>query len=105
MRQDSDTDLAIWTLRPAAMEELLEWHRELARFVDTDVQLVLATPDLDPVLGMQIAREGKALFESRSGDWIEARVRLWQAYQDALPFLRAAREELRAFVGEVRDGS
>lgn len=104
-RPDSDIDLAIWSSRPLEASELLRWRVELTRVIERDVQIVLVTDDLDPVLGMQVAKEGVCLFESRAGLWLEKRVRLWQSYQDALPFLRAARENLRAYAGEVQGGS
>lgn len=95
----------MWPSEPVPASDLLGWHGELGRLMSEDVQIVLVTPELDPVLAMQIAREGRVLYQGPAGGWLEARVRLWQSYQDALPFLTAARRELEAFVDEVRHGS
>lgn len=99
---DSDLDLALWPERDVTPSELLGWQRELSRLSDCDVQVALVTPELDPVLAMQIAREGRPVFEPSSDDWLSARVRLWQSYQDALPFLRAERERLKRYAGDIR---
>jgi hypothetical protein len=69
------------------------------------VQLVLVTSRLDPVLGFEIARDGRPLYEAERGTWVAQRLRLWHAYQDARPFLDLARRRLREFVAEVRPGA
>lgn len=104
-RTDSDWDLALWVRRLPAPEERLAWVSALAAVAGAEVQIVLVTPALDPVLGMQIAREGKVLVESSPGRATAERVRLWQLYQDAAPFLARARRELARYAQEVRDGS
>ncbi|MGA7614532.1 MAG: nucleotidyltransferase domain-containing protein [Thermoanaerobaculia bacterium] len=104
-RPDSDVDLAIWPRGTIEAARLLEWHRELSEISGLEVQIAVITPELDPVLAMEIARDGRALFESERGSWTEARVRLWQSYQDALPFLRLSRQRLRKFSTEVRNGT
>ena len=104
-RPTSDVDLAVWTAALPAPQERLRWSQELASQTGAPVQIVLATPRLDPVLGFQIAREGHLLFEAEAGSWARERLRLWHLYQDSLPFLRAARKQLRDSATEVRDGA
>jgi predicted nucleotidyltransferase len=104
-RPESDLDLAVWAtpLPPAA--ERLRWLRELTDAAQFPVQLVFVTPRLDPVLGLQIARDGVLLHEAEKDSWTGERVRLWHLYQDSLPFLRAARRQLAAFAEQVRRGA
>ncbi len=101
----SDLDLALWARPEPAPETRLEWARELAEALGAEVQLVVIAPILDPVPGMQIAREGKTLFEERPGRALEERLRLWHLLQDSRPFLELARGELGRFAAEVRDGA
>jgi hypothetical protein len=77
----------------------------LENLLDKDVNLVIVSPDLDPVLGFEIVRDGRLLYERDPGSWLKARSQLWHAYNDSLPFRRAAREQLRQFTEEARRGS
>lgn len=104
-RTDSDVDLALWTDRLPAATERLAWRRELAEATGLPVQLVFVTPDLDPVLGLQIAREGRVLYQDEPDTWTDERLRLWHLYQDSLPFLRASRRSLQRFVEESHGGA
>jgi predicted nucleotidyltransferase len=104
-RTGSDWDLAVWSDGEPTAAERLEWASELAAAAGAEVQIVVVTPALDPVLGMQIAREGRVLVEASPGRAISERVRLWHLYQDSQPFLARARRELARYAQEVRDGS
>lgn len=121
-RSGSDLDLAVWpplrsrdrkSRRDApAPRERLRWMREVQRLVDRalperpELNLVIVTPGLDPVLGREICRDGVVLFEAEENLWDWERLRLFQLFNDARPFLRAQREELRRFADEVRrDGA
>lgn len=104
-RPDSDLDLAVWAAPLPPPAELLACRRELVDLVDLPVQLLFVTPRLDPVLGFQIAREGRVLYEAEPDAWPRERLRLWHLYQDSLPFLRAARRSLHEFAEKVRGGA
>ena len=67
-----------------------------------DVNLVVVTPELDPVLGREISRDGRVLYDAEENVWAWERLRLWQLYNDALPFLRRQKEDLRRYAEEVR---
>jgi hypothetical protein len=54
------------------------------------------------VLGMEIVRHGRLIYERELELWLHHRAQLWHAYNDSLPFLRAARQRLREFAEEVR---
>jgi predicted nucleotidyltransferase len=99
---DSDVDLAVWPQGAAAPRTQLRWLRELGTVLGEEVSLVVVTPDLDPVLGFEIARQGRLIFEREPGQWVHQRAQLWHAYNDSLPFRRAARERLREFAAEMR---
>ncbi len=97
----SDYDLAVWPAGPVAPAALLRWVRELEELVQADVSLVLVGPDLDPVLGFEISRQGRLLYEAQPGLWPDLRAQLWHAYEDSLPFRRAAEELLHKAVREA----
>jgi predicted nucleotidyltransferase len=101
----SDVDLAVW---PGDVDDpllKLSWINELEPLLEKDVSLVLVSAELNPVLGNEIVRDGRLVFESEKELWARERSRLWHAYNDSLPFRRALREEIRKFVREARDGS
>jgi predicted nucleotidyltransferase len=98
----SDVDLALWTSAPLPSATRLRWICELETALAQDVSLVLVSADLDPVLGFEIVRQGRLIFEAQPGLWMERRAQLWHAYNDSLPFRRAARQRLREFAQEVR---
>ncbi len=96
----SDYDLAL-TPAPSPTERL-DWQAELEAILDRDVDLVFLSPTTDPVLGWEVARHGRLLYEAQPGCWAAWRARLWHAYNDALPFRRALDESLRRYAIEVR---
>jgi predicted nucleotidyltransferase len=93
----SDVDLAVWTSESLDSGTKLSWLVELQNLLDKEVSLALVSPDLDPVLGMEIVRNGRVIFTTDPNLWPKERARLWHAYNDSLPFRRAAREQLRRF--------
>ncbi|HEX9669175.1 MAG TPA: nucleotidyltransferase domain-containing protein, partial [Thermoanaerobaculia bacterium] len=70
-----------------------------------EVHLVLVSPETSPVLGFEVVRDGRVLFEDEPERWLRERERLWKLYDDSLPFRRAARERLREFARAFRDGT
>lgn len=101
----SDVDVAIWPAEFLSTATRLRWITELEILLGREVSLVLVTADLDPVLGMEIVRHGRLIYEREPELWPHHRAQLWHAYNDSLPFLRAARQRLREFAEEVRRGS
>ena len=104
-REESDVDLAVWPRTPPPPEERLRWLGELDALVDRDLSVVVVGNDIDAVLGFEIARSGRPLYQSRPELWETERARLWHAYEDSLPFRRAVREDLRRFADRVRRGA
>ncbi|MBN2392032.1 MAG: nucleotidyltransferase domain-containing protein [Anaerolineae bacterium] len=99
----SDVDLAVWPAQTLSVATRLEWVVGLETRLDQDMSLVIVSPDLDPVLQFEIARQGYLIFEAYPGLWDEKRLELWHAYNDSLPFRRAARQRLHEFATEVRN--
>jgi predicted nucleotidyltransferase len=100
----SDVDLAVWPDGAPAAADKLQWLLELQTIFGRDVSLVLVSPRLDPVLGLEIVRHGVVLYEREPRLWHWARLDLWHAYNDSLPFLRAQRRSLREWAEELRRG-
>jgi predicted nucleotidyltransferase len=99
----SDVDLAVWPVQTLSVAARLEWVVELETKLNQDVSLVIVSPDLDPVLQFEIVRQGHLIFETHPGLWDEKRLELWHAYNDSLPFRRAARQRLHEFAVEVHN--
>jgi predicted nucleotidyltransferase len=101
----SDIDLAIWPAEALSTPARLRWITELEALLGQDVSLVLVSADLDPVLGMEIVRHSRLIYEREPELWLHHRAQLWHAYNDSLPFLWAARQRLHEFAEEVRRGA
>ncbi|MCC6602446.1 MAG: nucleotidyltransferase domain-containing protein [Anaerolineae bacterium] len=104
-RPDSDVDLAIWPLQKPSAQTKLAWLRELENLLDKPVSLALVSADLDPVLGFEIVRDGRLVYELQPELWFKHRSQLWFAYTDSLPFRQAAQKQLQQFAEEVQHGS
>jgi predicted nucleotidyltransferase len=103
-QEHSDVDIAVWPAKSVSTPTRLSWLRELETILEKQVNMVLISAELDPVLGMEIVRHGQLIFEREPDAWLHHRSQLWFAYTDSLPFLRAARQQLRDFAEEVRRG-
>lgn len=101
----SDVDLAVWPAQTLSVAARLEWIMELETRLKQAVSLVIISPDLDPVLQFEIIRQGHLIFETRPGLWDEKCLQLWHAYNDSLPFRRAARQRLHEFAMGVRNAA
>jgi predicted nucleotidyltransferase len=101
----SDVDIAIWAEEPVVAERKLQWLVELETIFANDVSLVFVSPRLDPTLGFEIVKHGQLLFEQVEELWLIERSRLWHAYNDSLPFRRAARQQLKQFIKEIQNGT
>lgn len=104
-RPDSDVDLAVWPMQKPSAQTKLTWLRELETLLGKPVNLVLVSADLDPVLGFEIVRDGRLIYEQQPELWFKHRSQLWFAYTDSLPFRQAAQKQLQQFAEEVRHGS
>jgi len=101
----SDVDLAIWPSQPLPTQMKLHWLQALEELIAQEVNLILVSPDLNPVLGFEIQRDGRLVFEREPELWQHRRAQLWHAYNDSLPFRRAAHQRLRQWAEEVLLGA
>lgn len=101
----SDVDLAVWLTESSISAQKLQWVVVLERILDKDVSLVIVSPDLDPVLCFEIVKNGRLLYQQEPEIWMQERSRLWYAYNDSLPFRRAAYKQLQQFIKENPYGS
>ena len=101
----SDIDLAIWPAESLSTSVRSRWVRELETMLGQAVSLVIVSADLNPVLGMEIYRHGRLIYERKPELWFHHRLQLWHVYNDSLPFLWAARQRLHKFTEEVKHGS
>lgn len=104
-RPDSDVDLAVWPNEMPSAAAKLAWLRELETLLDKPVNLALVSADLDPVLGFEIVRDGRLIYEQQPELWFKHRAQLWFAYTDSLPFRQAAKNQMQRFAEEVKHGS
>jgi predicted nucleotidyltransferase len=98
----SDVDLAVWPTQTLSTAQKLSWVNQLSDLLNCEVNLLVVSPDLDPVLGFELVRDGRLIFEATPGNWLHQRAQLWHAYNDSLPFRRAARARLDEFVAVQR---
>lgn len=101
----SDVDLAVWSAKQLDTAARLRWLSDIERRTGVETSLVIVTPLLDPVLGFEIVRTGRLLYERDEGRWEQELSRLWHNYNDSSPFRRAAREDLRQWAKEARHGT
>lgn len=99
----SDVDIAIWPEAAPTSQQKLNWINELAQLLNEEINLVLVSPDLDPVLGFELVKHGQVVFERDTGFWQKEKNRLWHLYVDSWPF-RLAGKELQQFIQESWDG-
>lgn len=104
-RPDSDIDLAVWPSRPIEPLVKLNWLVALEKLLDADVSLAVVSPLLDPVLGFELVRDGRLIFEAEPELWLKEQSRLWHIYNDTRPLRRAEREQLHQFAEEIRRGA
>jgi predicted nucleotidyltransferase len=91
----SDVDLALsYRVMPSPEQRLqiIGLFQAAAGHVPVDV--VFLHRDTDPVLRFEIFRSGQTVFEESPGVMVEARVRAFMSYEDALPLRRLRRESL-----------
>jgi predicted nucleotidyltransferase len=102
---NSDVDLAVWPDSAITPEQKLQWVTDLSLLLNNDVSLVIVSPDLDPTLGFEIVKNGRLLYQQEKELWLKERSRLWHAYNDSLPFRRAARQQLKKLAEAFQNGT
>jgi predicted nucleotidyltransferase len=101
----SDIDLALWPHQVQLADVKLRWWSELERLLDQKVSLVLVSPAVDPLLGFEIVRAGRVIYEREDGLWQQQRLQLWRLYTDTAPLRQLERQKLREFAESVQHGA
>ncbi len=96
-RAGSDVDLAVKMKKGSAVSKLdLIYHLGVIAG-DREVDLVVLSPDTDPVLLFEIFSNGKLLYEERSELFAEERLRACKLYYDTEKLRRLQSEFLKTF--------
>jgi hypothetical protein len=92
----SDVDIALFSeTNPDLKDRLLSLYGELEDLFGFEVDLVIITDDMDPVLRLEIFQYGRPLYESQPGLFIEQKVLAVKIYDDTEP-LRRIRDRVLA---------
>jgi predicted nucleotidyltransferase len=95
----SDIDLAVSFDRLPDPHDRLRMLGELQDIcAPTRVDLVFLHRDTSPVLRFEIFQHGQPLYESSPGLFTEEAVRAVVLYEDALPFRRLLRQQIRELI-------
>ncbi|MDP2993441.1 MAG: nucleotidyltransferase domain-containing protein [Deltaproteobacteria bacterium] len=99
----SDFDLAIKLCQGQAVDKLGLIYK-LGELLNTDdIDLVILTPDTDPVLLWEIFMEGRLIYERMAGLFEKEKLRAWKIYLDTERFRKYRREYVKGFVRKVKD--
>ena len=99
----SDFDLALKPSRGWDIDKLGLIY-QLGELFDTDnVDLVILTPDTDPVLLWEIFIEGQPLYENMAGLFESERLRAWKIYLDTEQLRFYQTEYLKKFIKKAKD--
>ena len=100
-RPNSDVDIAVWPREPFDPWQKLVWIGQLETLLQREVSLVFVTRKIDPLLGYEITKHGRLLYEATPDRWAKERLYWWHQYNDTAPLRRAAEQVLRDFAAEV----
>lgn len=99
----SDFDLAIKPCQGQAVDKLGLIYKLGELFDTDDIDLVILTPDTDPVLLWEIFMEGRLIYERMAGLFEKEKLRAWKIYLDTERFRKYRREYVKRFVRKVKD--
>ena len=96
--RQSDIDVAVLTDHPLSLEEKSDAAAEVAKRLNVgeDKIDVIDLRNVSPLLGRQIADEGKLLHGSEF-EFLRFRVLAWKRYQDTAKFRRARERALAKY--------
>ncbi len=101
----SDFDLAIKPCLGQVVDKLGLIYKFGELFDTDDIDLVILTPDTDPVLLWEIFMEGRLIYERMAGLFEKEKLRAWKMYMDTERFRKYRREYVKRFVRKVKDGA
>lgn len=101
--QKSDWDFAVFTDQEEKQQYIsqrnfgwLEIPIKLSEIFDLDPDLidVVEMNHCSPLLGFQVARDGKLLYERTPGDFIKFQSKAWRIYADTAKFRQAEKQSI-----------
>lgn len=92
--ETSDVDIAIVPRETLSWSGRLELIGQIAALCDDKASVVFISSTTDPVLGNEIRKDGKVLYEERTGLWVELQVRLLHKFIDTAPLRKWSVESL-----------
>lgn len=98
----SDVDVAVLPGRGDS-PDILQWIFDFQEFFfERHVDLVVLSPETDPLLLHEIFLKGRPLYEDVPGVFQSERTRAWKLYLDTAPLRRLQKPFLEAFVERKR---
>ncbi len=99
----SDLDIAIQFRKGRDISKLDLIYKLDDLFNGKNIDLVILTPDTDPLLLYEIFFKGQLLYESRRGLFDKGRLKAWKIFIDTEKLRAKRKEYLRKFVKEMKN--
>jgi predicted nucleotidyltransferase len=81
----SDVDIALVPRGTLSWSERLELISQIVALCDDRASVVFISSATDPVLGDEIRKDGKLLYEEKAGIWLELQIKLLHKFIDTAP--------------------
>ena len=98
---ESDMDVAVKCSENTKISRLQMIYELDDFFNGKKIDLVLLSPDTDPLLLYEIFCNGKCLYESRKGLFTKEKLRAWKLYLDTDKIRKMNKKYLKDFVKKV----
>ena len=99
----SDIDIAVQFRKGIDISKLDLLYKLDELFNGKNIDLVILTPDTDPLLLYEIFFKGQLLYESRRGLFDKGRLKAWKIFIDTEKLRAKRKEYLRKFVKEMKN--
>jgi predicted nucleotidyltransferase len=99
----SDIDIAVRFRKGIDISKLDLIYKLDDLFNGKNIDLVILTPDIDPLLLYEIFFKGRLLYEKRKGLFDEGRLKAWKLFIDTEKFRAKRKEYLKKFVKDVKE--
>ena len=101
IRPSSDVDVAIKFTESAEISKLELIYKLDDLFDGKDIDLVILTTDIDPLLLHEVFSNGRLLYEENPGIFDKEKLRAWKLYLDTEKCREMQRKYLKEFVERV----
>jgi predicted nucleotidyltransferase len=100
-KADSDVDLAVVLGPDAAGMDKLEMLLDLDGIFERRVDLIVLTPETDPLLKHEIFSNGKPLYEGCEGLFMRHKAAAWHEWIDTAPIRELEKKRLERILNRV----